>query len=305
VPRLVMDPKERCLLELIEATPGPVMMFERGGLLVYMNGAGRRMLSVPRDGQLTGFSVADFYTPQSYRTLIEHAVPRCLDGGQWHGEATLVGRDGKEVPVSQLLLAHQSGQPREGAVTLFSSIAWDLRAQKRIESELRRQATHDPLTGLPNRLLLLDRLTQALHDAHRQGHQVAVLFVDLDDFKKFNDRFGHEAGDRLLRLFAARLRRSVRAVDTAARYGGDEFVVVVPDMRDAVAFARISRSIERKLNFGVIIDEVKTYVSASVGAAAFPDDGHDVDTLLQRADAMMFRQKSSRRPSCTFLRRPV
>ncbi len=288
------DTEKICLLQLIEATPGPVMVFDRGGQLAYMNGAGRRILGVPQDNPLTALNVADLYTPQSCSTLLEQAVPKCLEGGLWQGETMLIDRDRNEIPVLQFLLAHRIAQPGSGFVTLISSMAWDLRAQKRIEKELRRQATHDALTGLPNRLLLFDRLTQALHEARRHGYRVAVLFVDLDDFKQFNDRFGHEAGDRLLRLFAARLRQSVRAEDTAARYGGDEFVVVVPDMRDASDFSRVSLAIERKLSFGVFIDEVKLNVSASVGAAVFPDDGHDVDTLLQRADAMMFREKSSR-----------
>ena len=157
--------------------------------------------------------------------------------------------------------------------------------------QLRHLASHDPLTGLPNRLLLDDRVAQAIAQANRQGHEFALLVVDLDRFKLINDSLGHRAGDDLLREVAQRLKSAVRAVDTTARLGGDEFVILVdgPVMRaEAVAIGRRAIEVMRPSMRLLGID---VHISPSIGIAFYPGDGATVDALLARADAAMYTAK--------------
>jgi diguanylate cyclase (GGDEF)-like protein len=167
-----------------------------------------------------------------------------------------------------------------------SNIAW--------EEKVYRQAHYDPLTDLPNRVLLRDRLEQALLRAQREGQVVAVLLVDLDDFKQINDTLGHSAGDMLLVSLAARLKRLARGSDTVARLGGDEFIALIPDLPPKQAMDIVDR-IARKLNleFSRVIDIGGHHVSpsASIGISLFPENGSDIESLLKNADAAMYESK--------------
>ncbi|MGH8221676.1 MAG: diguanylate cyclase domain-containing protein [Woeseiaceae bacterium] len=280
-----------CLLRTLDATPGLVMVSNRIGRLHYLNAMGRRMLGISPDDNLVSYRVADLYAARAFEQYLGRALPACISSGIWHGETTLIDRDGREVPVSQLLVAHRNEDLRDRDVTMFSSIAWDMRDQKRREQALRHQATHDALTGLPNRELLLDRLDQAIHGAQRHGYLVGVLFLDLDNFKAINDDLGHEAANVLLRELGQRLESSSRAEDTVARYGGDEFVLLIPDLAAVDDCARISQHISKALGDPFLVNGRKVQVKASVGVAIFPDDGEDAETLLQRADSTMYRSK--------------
>ena len=154
-------------------------------------------------------------------------------------------------------------------------------------------AYHDALTGLPNRVLLRDRLTQAILAAERERRLLAVLFIDLDDFKRVNDSFGHAVGDELLVGVGARLRSTLRKSDSMARLGGDEFIIIQPAIRDrsdAIAFAR---KVIATLQVPFELDVGSQRVSASIGIAIYPDDGQDYDTLLRRADDALFRAKDA------------
>ena len=176
-----------------------------------------------------------------------------------------------------------------GIVTMKS----DITHLKRSEEEVRHLAHHDPLTGLPNRRLLDDRLGQALNMALRSGLGVAVMLIDLDRFKTINDSYGHEVGDRVLQMVGRRLKATVRRVDTVARQGGDEFVVVLPDLRRAADTARVATKILQQLGKPIVIDRQSCTVGASIGISVFPTDGADAETLLRAADVAMYRAKST------------
>jgi diguanylate cyclase (GGDEF)-like protein/PAS domain S-box-containing protein len=186
---------------------------------------------------------------------------------------------------------HGSGGQLIGAVETLQ----DISDQKRYEKMLELQARHDPLTGLPNRLVIEDRLELALRQAERDKRLLAVLFIDLDNFKPVNDRFGHVAGDVLLTELAARLRQAVRAVDTVARFGGDEFVVLLSAPETEESVRQVATRLIEMINQPVEAAGHSLQVGCSIGIALFPHDGEDVPTLLRHADAAMYRAKESGR----------
>ncbi|RZI41182.1 EAL domain-containing protein [Herbaspirillum sp. HC18] len=171
---------------------------------------------------------------------------------------------------------------------------------KRAHDRLGFQAGHDPLTGLPNRSLLNDRLHQAISFAERYGGQVAVAYIDLDKFKFVNDRFGHKAGDQLLVEAAYRLQACVRDSDTIARIGGDEFVMVFYDQASENAAAHVMQRVLDSISEPIMLEGCAVTPSCSIGFACYPQDGRDVDTLLRNADTAMYRAKELGRNNFQF-----
>ncbi len=166
--------------------------------------------------------------------------------------------------------------------------------------QLAHQAHHDTLTGLPNRLLFEDRLRQTLEAARRTRSMAAVLFIDLDRFKQINDTLGHGVGDALLVQLARRFEGCVRATDTLARHGGDEFMLVLSDVISHQQVTRVAHRLHDMLRLPFLIDGRELFVSASIGASIFPTDGDNADTLQRNADAAMYRAKSTLRNSFQF-----
>jgi diguanylate cyclase (GGDEF)-like protein len=163
------------------------------------------------------------------------------------------------------------------------------------EAKLQSLAYHDDLTGLPNRSLFYDRLGLAIRHSSREKSRLAVLFFDLDGFKAINDSFGHPFGDRVLVRLAERIRSSVRDEDTVARVGGDEFVVLLPQVTGAADAARVSRKILDALRAPFRLEGRDVAIDASVGVAVLPEDGVSADALVVAADREMYRAKHGRR----------
>jgi len=153
-------------------------------------------------------------------------------------------------------------------------------------------AHHDELTGLPNRALLKDRLNQALKRAARDKTQVALLLLDLDDFKKVNDTFGHQVGDELLSCVAERLLSSIRSADSAYRYGGDEFIVLLPEVDGQRGSIELMQKLQARLAIPYSISQHSIQVSTSIGIAVYPADGASQPDLINRADTKMYLAKS-------------
>ena len=158
--------------------------------------------------------------------------------------------------------------------------------------QVRHFAYHDELTGLPNRSLLLDRLHQAIVQATRQNKQVGLLLLDLDGFKGINDRLGHAAGDKLLQQVAERLLTCIRGADTACRYGGDEFVILLPDIDGEKSSAEVAQKIRAHLADPYVVDNHSIAVTASIGVAVYPFDGTNHGALIRRADIAMYLAKA-------------
>lgn len=172
-------------------------------------------------------------------------------------------------------------------------------------AQARRFAHHDQLTGLPNRTLLLDRFNQATARAARQHKQVALLFLDLDGFKSINDILGHTAGDKLLQQVAARLIASIRTSDTACRYGGDEFVILLPELEHRESATVAAEKIRVHLGTPYLIGGTSIQVTASIGMAIYPTDGTEFGDLLQQSDAGMYCDKAGDPPpDSAFVLRP-
>jgi diguanylate cyclase (GGDEF)-like protein len=179
----------------------------------------------------------------------------------------------------------------DAAVAERETLQAALDAAHEANAQLRNLASHDDLTGLPNRSLLHDRLGLAITHSRRQASHVAVLFLDLDDFKTVNDSFGHSSGDRLLVELATRVRSSVRAGDTVARLGGDEFIVLLDSVTGAEDAARVAAKVLEAVRAPFRLDGQDVYVAASAGVSVYPGDGTSPEELIRSADAAMYRDK--------------
>lgn len=163
----------------------------------------------------------------------------------------------------------------------------------RQEAKARYLAYHDGLTGLPNRSLLQDRFQQAMSQAERRHKPLALLMVDLDEFKLVNDRLGHASGDKVLQAVALRLTKGIRGADTACRYGGDEFVIMLPEIDSPDSATALVAEIGKRLSEPYIINGHKIFMAASIGVAIYPGDGRTLDDLMKQADIAMYRAKGT------------
>ncbi|MGZ5018525.1 MAG: EAL domain-containing protein, partial [Methylobacter sp.] len=182
-----------------------------------------------------------------------------------------------------------------GETVHYVHVFMDITHFKKAQDHLGFLAYHDPLTKLPNRLLLKDRIDHSLQNAMREGSQAAVLFLDLDRFKGINDTYGHAVGDGLLREVAKRIKNLVRKEDTVSRYAGDEFVVFMENIPNAKNPAKLAKKLIDTFNAPVFIKGYRLKASTSVGISLFPQDGHDTETLIKNADAAMYRAKKEGR----------
>ncbi len=212
--------------------------------------------------------------------------------GHWQGEVWSQRKNGEIFPewLGVSVVRGSDGSP-QNYVYIYSDMSERLEAQRRIEL----LAHHDPLTGLPNRLLLRDRVEQAKAQAARMQSRVALMYLDLDRFKTINDSLGHPAGDALLKEVVERLKSCVRESDTISRQGGDEFIVLLNDVREHEAVTRVADKIHQRMAEPLVIGNHLLNTSFSIGVALYPDDGDDFDTLLQKSDTAMYHAKEAGR----------
>jgi diguanylate cyclase (GGDEF)-like protein len=209
--------------------------------------------------------------------------------GQWSGEIWGRRKNGENFPTLHTI--NPIFDNELGRVIYYVSIFCDITVLKRQQATVDQLVYHDQLTGLPNRLLLMDRLEHALRTHARNKTQLAVLFVDLDGFKRVNDTFGHAVGDRLLQATAERFQSLLRSGDTVARLGGDEFVILAECCPSRSGIARIAEKAVREIARPLSIEQHTIEIRASIGIAIAPHDGSDAATLLNAADQAMYRAK--------------
>ncbi len=212
-------------------------------------------------------------------------------------ERVFIRKDGTRVltEVNVALVYDAAGDPVH-----IQSVVRDITERKKVEQQLEYLATHDALTGLPNRTLLADRLRQALLRAQRHKQQVAIAFLDLDGFKHVNDNYGHEKGDQLLQMVARRLQASVRKCDTVTRLGGDEFALIFEQIIERNDAATVAQKVLAGLRQPFKVNDHTLQISASMGISLYPEHGTDVSTLLKHADMAMYQVKDHGKDGFTF-----
>jgi len=271
--------------QILATVADPVIVCDSEGRIRFTNGAASTVLGYG-PGELVDAPIERLAEP----SLVSAVRALVTAGESVRGtEMVFHKRDGEEVDVEvSLSPLLDDRRAAVGAVL----IARDIRARKLAESRIAYQAHHDALTGLPNRALFYDRLTQELARSRRHdGRRLAVLFLDLDQFKVVNDTLGHAAGDRLLIEIAGRLQRTVRESDTVARVGGDEFTFLLPGIDRAEDAARAAQKILDAISRPIEIGGRQLYITTSIGISLYPADGEEPEALLSSADIAMYRAK--------------
>jgi diguanylate cyclase (GGDEF)-like protein/PAS domain S-box-containing protein len=281
--------RERWYRALVENQSDHVLVVGRDGTVVYQSPSVSRLLGYA-PGALVGADLGRFVHPSdrdALAALLEECVAR--PGEVVHG--ALRGLDGAgQARKFEVALTNLADDEAVGGVV---AVLHDVTERERFEEQLRHQALHDPLTGLPNRALVLDRAERMLAEARRNKRPVAALFIDLDNFKGINDSLGHQVGDQLLMAVATRLRHAVREADTVGRLGGDEFVVLVDDASSGGAPTLVAERIRDVLRTPFEVGGRRYAISASIGIAV--EDQGGADDLLRNADIAMYRAKSEGR----------
>jgi diguanylate cyclase (GGDEF)-like protein/PAS domain S-box-containing protein len=280
-----------------------VISADMGGRVDYLNVAAERITGWARE-QASGHPIADILNIVDSATghPITNPVEYVLDSDRpldLTGDAVLVDRDGKRIPIEDSAAPIHDWDGRlVGAVLVFRDISNTVA----LASEMRHRAQHDFLTGLPNRMLLNDRITQAIALARRSKCYPALLFLDLDKFKHINDSLGHAVGDLLLQAVSKRLVDCVRASDTVSRHGGDEFVILLADEHQPQHAALTAEKILLALSTPFSIDAHELHTSTSIGISVYPDDGAEPATLIKNADTAMYHAKERGRANYQFFR---
>jgi diguanylate cyclase (GGDEF)-like protein/PAS domain S-box-containing protein len=237
--------------------------------------------------------IVDAVSRQAITNLMQYSDGTLVQSSNW----ILVRQDGSEIPIEASVAAiRDPAEQAVGAVMVFR----DVSAGRAVALQISHLAQHDFLTGLPNRMLLNDRVTEAIGRAARHTKKVGLLFLDLDGFKQINDSLGHPTGDKLLQSVATRLVQCVRASDTVSRQGGDEFVVLLSEMESAEDAAVIANKLLQAVSRAHSIGHQDLHVTTSIGASVYPDDGLDAETLIKNADTAMYQAKEQGRQRYQF-----
>lgn len=285
---------EEALLSFISSANDLIFSCNQDGSILYANRMFQDLLHIeidnPRAQSL--FDLVDGDPRELLAKLIESIA---LGGQPEHLDVTLkpVGEMPVEVEMS-LSTSH-----RDGDTVVVWGVCRDITERKRAQNELYVMAHHDILTGLPNRILLLDRLHQAKSLANRMHESFALLFLDLDRFKIINDTLGHSVGDELLRLVAARLKRTLRESDTVARIGGDEFIILLLNV-DMHAVGQLADKILKSLVLPFNLRDHELFVTTSIGICMYPDNDQDADSMMKKADVAMYHAKALGRNNFQF-----
>jgi diguanylate cyclase (GGDEF)-like protein len=300
------------LVRVLEQGADILLVVEDGSTVTYANRAARLALGLPDAGATSPLD--DLLEPDSRELFDSVVAPKVVADGSWQGEMALRAADGRSIPVSASFVAHGHSGPtsaallgrREGDDAAderpardllgdLSVFARDITELKNAERRLRQLATHDYLTGLPNRLLLYDRLELALNRFQRYGTPVALLFCDLDGFKPVNDRYGHQVGDTVLVEVADRIHSVVRDTDTAARVGGDEFAVLIEGVDELEQLTLVADRLVARVAEPVEVGAVRAEVGISIGLVVASPSCTEVDGLVALADSAMYRAKAEGR----------
>jgi len=299
------EEKYRSLLDGIQDYAS--FLLDPAGTITSWNAGAERMHGYTAK-EIVGQNFSCFFPAEDVQRRRPQEILRLADmGDRYQEEISHVRRDGSNFIAEVALTAMRDSS---GKLRGFSKISRDLTPLKQAEShlikvkeqmaDLAHLAEHDPLTGLPNRLLLNDRIAQGIALASRHAGKVAVLFLDLDGFKQVNDSHGHAVGDKLLCSVAKRLKASVRTPDTVIRNGGDEFILVLQEMKQPNQASITAKRVLKTVADPHKVGELELHVTASVGVSIYPEDGQDAETLIKNADTAMYQAKANGRKGVQF-----
>lgn len=277
----------RKLSQAVVHSPSLILITDAAGVIEYVNPKFTQVTGYPPEEAVghrpsilkSGRHDADFYA-DLWRTIAA--------GQEWRGEICNRTKDGREywamTSISPIL-------DEKGRIRHYVGVAEDITKKIIQEEHIKFLALHDALTGLPNRNLFMDRLAHAISIAERHKTSTVIMYVDLDDFKKVNDQFGHQAGDAVLKEASRRLNHCIRTADSVARVGGDEFVIILQDISENREIELVAQRVLERFMEPFAVGSQTCQVGASVGIARCPEDGCDVDTLLRKADMAMYAIK--------------
>ena len=286
----------------VEQSPASVVITNLKGHIEYVN---------PKFCEISGYQLDEvigreshiFGSAGSNPKELEQIWKKLFNGEIWKGEFCNRRKNGKEYWESAVIAPIRN---TNGDITHYLAVKEDITERKAFENRLLEQATHDQLTGLPNRFLAVDRLQQLLQHAHRRQHPVGVIYIDLDNFKTINDSMGHATGDDLLIQVSNRIWGQLRAEDTLCRLGGDEFMALAPDLQNPIKDLKII--LERmitSLQSPFVLNDREVNVTSSFGIALYPNDGDTVSSLMSNADMAMYEAKRSGRNTFCFFTRDM
>ena len=281
----------RLLARIFENTIEGILVTDAQGVIQMVNHAFTAITGFGEDeavGHKPNILNSQRQGPQFYQRMWK----QLLRNGHWQGEIWNRRKNGEAFPEWLTITALKDSQ---GNTSHYVGVFHDITESKRSEERITYQAYHDALTGLPNRLLFNDRLSMAIARAHRKSIGLAVLFLDLDNFKNINDSMGHAMGDLLLQSVAKRLVRWVREEDTVARLGGDEFIMLLQTAGDVDFAVYVAQRIQESLAQPFRLKGQEFYITASIGITIYPHDGRDAETLVSNADLAMYRAKDEGR----------
>ncbi len=285
-----MNEQDRLLLvKALESAANAILITDRQGRIVWVNQGFARLSGYSRE-ELLGQSPTLLRSGKQSEAFYADLWQTILAGRPWQGELVERNKSGECYTVSQVITPLCD---ELGVITHFLAIQHHSLLTGHEREQMQYLALHDSLTGLPNRTLFLELLAQAQRTAALQGGRLAVMFVDLDGFKRINDCFGHACGDRLLVAVAGRLRKAVRKSDVVARLSGDEFVILLPHVDETETIERLARKLLDSVARSYKLDARRVEIQASLGISFYPADAQAADGLLELADAAMYRAKAA------------
>ena len=290
--------RKHCL-QMIEQLPISAAVVLPGGVIEYANPCLARLLGLSQS-RLAGSALTAF-RPAARALLGRQIKESLLVGQSWHGETELRLASGEACHLLEWVHALRD---EAGMITRFVHFFQDVSALRRAEA-LHQLAFYDALTGLPNRNLLNDRLARTMVSAQRNRSGFALIYIDVDHFKDVNDTLGHEAGDELLRQLAARLERSLRRIDTVARWGGDEFVAIIEQVADAGLATTLVEKLLAACSGDYELAGKLSTVTLSVGISLYPRDADEALALIKCADMAMYRAKAAGRSGYHVVEQPA
>jgi diguanylate cyclase (GGDEF)-like protein/PAS domain S-box-containing protein len=292
----MIENDQQVLVRALDAATNPVLITERSGCIVWINKAFCLMSGYSKL-ELVGKTPHLLSSGRQSTTFYRNLWMTIMAGLTWQGEMVERRKDGGTFTVNQIITPVLD---QHGVVTHFIAILHNFSLIDEERAAMQQLAFHDALTGLPNRLLFLNLLNQAINGAIKYKHPLALMFIDLDHFKSINDTLGHACGDRLLVAVAERLGQSVRRSDVVARLSGDEFAILISGVDEIDQLESLANKLVAAIHQPFMVDNHRIETAISIGISLFPGDGSSVDDLLAQADSAMYQVKRNGGNACRF-----